>query len=102
MFNEILTGKASLENRPKDPYREPEVPDVSVPCDQCRKPFTKKATSPAVKCVQCHMDNAALEAAQHNMYASPVDDSGTRVMKVFLWIGVVILLGFIKYKIRYG
>jgi hypothetical protein len=102
MFNEILMGKASLENKPKDPYREPEVPDVSIACDQCRKPFTKKATSPAVKCVQCHMDNAALEAAQHNVYAPIGDDAGTRVMKVFLWIGVVIVLAVIKWQIRYG
>lgn len=104
MFNEILTGKASLENKPKeDPYREPSVPDVSIACDQCRKPFTKKATSPATKCVQCHMDNAAMENAQMNMYATPVkDDSGMAVLKVFGYIGLVILLVWIKWQIRYG
>lgn len=104
MFNEILTGKASLETKPKDPYREPDVPDVTVPCDQCRRTFTKKATGPATKCVQCHMDNAAREAAlTQNAYASPeATDAGWRVTKAFLWIGLVVLLGIVKWQMHSG
>lgn len=101
MFNEILTGKASLEQKPEDPYRQPQVPDVTIDCDQCRKKFTKKANSPATKCVDCHLSNAALENA-NNTYASPVhDDAGWRVMKVFIYIGVIVLLAIIKYNLRH-
>jgi hypothetical protein len=105
MFNEILTGKASLENKPKeDPYRVQSVPDVTVPCDQCRKNFTKKATSPATKCVQCHMDNAAREAAlAQNTYASPASsDPGMQVLKIFGYIALVALLIYLKWQIRHG
>jgi len=105
MFNDILMGKASLEDKPKqDPYREPVVPDVTVPCDQCRKNFTKKATNRATKCVQCHMDNAARDAALlPSTYASPeASDAGWRVMKGFLYVALVILVIYLKYQIRYG
>lgn len=106
MFNEILTGKASLENKPReDPYREQSVPDVSILCDQCRKTFTKKANSPATKCVQCHMDNAARDAAllQTNAYASSeASDATWQVVKIFLYIGLVALLIFLKWQIRHG
>ncbi len=105
MFNEILTGKASLENKPKeDPYREQHVPDVTVPCDQCRRNFTKKANNPGTKCVQCHMDNAARDAAlMPSTYASPqASDAGWQVIKVFLYIGLVVLLVYLKWQIRHG
>lgn len=104
MFNEILTGKASLEDKPKeDPYRAQHVPDVTIPCDQCRRTFTKKATSPAKKCVQCHMDNAAREAALHQAaYASPPRNDGMQVLKVFGYIALFILLIWVKWQIRHG
>ncbi len=84
---------------------EQEVPDVTIPCDQCRRNFTKKVNSPATKCVQCYMDNAAREAAlMQTSYAAPqeADDAAWRVLKVFLYIGVVALLVYLKWQIRHG
>src|SRR5690349_6897190 len=63
MFNDILTGKATLEEKhAASPYREATVPDVTRTCVTCSQAFTTKATSTATQCTGCHL--AGLEADQ--------------------------------------
>ncbi len=66
MFNEILTGKASLEDKPRetDPYRQESVPEISVICASCRKSFTTKVNSGAVRCSTCHLAFVQANSAQ--------------------------------------
>ncbi|HEY4057965.1 MAG TPA: hypothetical protein VGM39_15225 [Kofleriaceae bacterium] len=78
MFNEILTGKATLEPKPPmgGPYREPEVPNESRRCAHCRQAFAVPVTSHAHTCVTCQL--AAAQAASlpvnYNSYPAPQRD----------------------------
>ncbi|HEY4176210.1 MAG TPA: hypothetical protein VGM90_05245 [Kofleriaceae bacterium] len=72
MFNEILTGKATLEPKPPmgGPYREPEVPNEQRSCARCRHPFVVPATSAAQTCVSCQLSlaQASSPPANYNSY----------------------------------
>jgi hypothetical protein len=58
MFNEILTGKQTLDQPPvsMDPYRVESVPEVSVMCVSCLEDFkTKVQNKDAMRCPPCHV-----------------------------------------------
>lgn len=108
MFNEILTGKASLEEKPAaaDPYREPSVPDVSMTCPDCHKTFTTKVGSGATKCAVCHVLSAqAATAASGHTYENVHEAhlrSGTNAKLVSLLVTVGLGIGLVifKYQMR--
>jgi len=72
MFNEILTGQASLEPKPATggPYRENEVPNENRTCARCHGAFVVPATSTAQTCVSCQLSaaQAASPPANYNSY----------------------------------
>ncbi len=65
MFNEILTGKATLEPPPApvEPYREPSVPEVPVTCASCGTSFRVKVGVEQKLCARCNLAAAEANAA---------------------------------------
>jgi len=110
MFNDILTGKASLEEKPKsaDPYREESVPDITATCNRCHKAFlTKAGTSPAY-CGPCKaivaQSNAALSAQQFANVNANIrsSDNGYRILRVGIMIVIGIGLAIFKSGMRHS
>jgi len=103
MFNEILTGKATLEPPPPamagGPYRAPEVPNENRTCAHCRQTFVVPATSPAQTCVACQLANAQASSPSYT-YQNQADlqPSRTPFFVIRLAIAGVILLGGAIYS----
>ncbi|MDB4957099.1 MAG: hypothetical protein JWO36_4668 [Myxococcales bacterium] len=108
MFNEILTGKASLENKPPPagPYRESSVPDVTLTCTDCQKAFVTKAGSGATKCAVCHVlavqaNAAASSRAVENANATlRRSGSNATMFRIMIVVAIAIGLGIFKTGMR--
>ncbi len=109
MFNEILTGKASLEVKPPpaDPYREESVPaEITLKCLRCSKDYAAKGGAPAGNCGACNaiiaQQNAAASAAA--MYEAELqfnkNEASHGVMKLLLFIGFLVVVAFIRHQMR--
>jgi len=93
MFNEILTGRATLEPAPPTggPYREPDVPTEKRSCASCRHTFTVPVTSSAQSCVSCQL--AAAQAASPRVnYESPDYNIGPARDYTILYIRIAIAI----------
>jgi hypothetical protein len=109
MFNEILTGKASLEVKPPPagPYREESLPaQVTLSCVRCAKEYSAKGGTPPGNCGAC---NAII--AQQNAEASAQvmrdaerqfnkNQASHQIMKTLLIIGFLAMVAFIRYQMR--
>jgi hypothetical protein len=108
MFNEILTGKASIEPQPAvaDPYRQESVPDVSKTCVDCQQTFTTKITNPVTRCQRCHLTLVeANAAASARAYAETEAQLSRERTHAWIRRAVLILIcgtivAFIKYEMR--
>lgn len=108
MFNEILTGKASLEVKPPvDPYREESVPaEVTLKCLRCSKDYTAKGGAAPGNCGACNaiiaQQNAAASAAA--MHEAEVrfnkNEASHRVMKALLFVAFLVVIAFIRHQMR--
>ena len=109
MFNELLTGKATLDPPPMaaDPYRVESVPEVSVMCVSCLKDFkTKVHNSSAMRCPSCHVafvEANQVESARALASAEARFERSRRDTRLWLFaVGAVIslALGFIRYQMK--
>lgn len=93
MFNEILTGQASLEPKPATggPYRENDVPNETRTCVRCRAAFMVPATSGAQTCVSCQL-SAAQAASPPVNYNSYDYDLTPKRDYTFLYIRIAIAI----------
>ena len=106
MFNEILTGKATLEP-PQAPAQAAVVfLDVTHSCVRCTKPYLAKSDSVPGHCPSCHsvvvQENAAESARAYNAAAANIrsSEASVRLIKVLFVIAAAIVFGFIKYSMR--
>jgi hypothetical protein len=66
VFNDILTGKASIEppREPISPYRENNVPPVRHACVSCHETYAAPAGSPRDRCPTCQLAMVELNRQQ--------------------------------------
>jgi hypothetical protein len=106
VFNEILTGKATLEPPRMTVEQVAALPDVTHSCVRCTKQYTAKASSPPGHCSACNaivvQENAAESARAYNAAAANIRSSqaSVRLIKVLFVIAISIVFGFIKYSMR--
>lgn len=109
VFNEILTGKASLEVKPPpvDPYREESIPaEITLKCLRCSKDYTAKGGTAAGNCGACNaliaQENAAASAAAFREAEARFNknEASHAVMKTLLVIGFLAVIAFIRYQMR--
>ena len=108
MFNEILTGKASVELTPvpENPYRTEAVPNVSLTCVDCGTRYQAPIGTPVGRCGACHValvsrNQAASMAALHQSRAAiDARQRGHRWMRWALLAVVACTLGLIKRQMR--
>jgi hypothetical protein len=109
MFNEILTGKASLEAKPPavDPYREESIPaEITLTCLRCSKEYTAKGGTAAGNCGACNaviaQENAAASAAAFREAENRFNknEASHAVMKTLLVIGFLVVIAFIRHQMR--
>lgn len=108
MFNEILTGKASLDPKSPpliaSPIGEPVV-DQHRTCTTCGRPFVASA-SHHVKCGPCNVatiQQAQQESARNLAAAALRQQSDERTWTVLRWIFVALVglgLAFYRYGMR--
>ena len=90
MFNEILTGKASLEAKSNVPPF-PQEPPRPAPPQQVRTVSAAQYDANVLESAR------AMHEAEENFRRS---EASHRLMKGLLFIGLAILLGFIRYQMR--
>ena len=109
MFNELLTGKATLEPAPEPqaPYREPGVlPPLEHTCATCHRSYRGPAGSVAGTCASCQLAVRELDARNDALAFQQAEAAQQRVHnrhKLFVFIGglvVVALLGVFKFGMR--
>ena len=109
MFNELLTGKATLEPAPEPqaPYREPGVlPPLEHTCATCHQSYRGPAGSVAGTCASCQLAVRELDARNDALAFQQAEAAQQRVHnrhKLFVFIGglvVVALLGVFKFGMR--
>lgn len=68
MFNEILTGKSTLERAPEQasPYRTESVPQISLTCVDCAAHYQAPVGTPVGRCGPCHLAMASRNQAASN------------------------------------
>jgi hypothetical protein len=105
MFNEILTGKASLDPQPKplEPFREAgELPPVTETCVGCGRSFKAPANRIATHCASCMLQIAELNAANDRMAFVAAEAEAQRKQnsqRLFSIIGgIVVVAGLIVFK----
>src|SRR6185312_6104059 len=108
MFNEILTGKSSLEpaRTAESPYRTESVPQISLTCVDCHAHYLAPVGTPPGRCGACHValvarNQAASQAALYGSLAA-IDERrrGYRWMRWALLATVSVTLGLIKMQMR--
>ena len=108
MFNEILTGKSSLEPAriTESPYRTESVPEISLTCAECNARYVAPVGTPAGRCGACHValvarNQAASRAALYGSLAA-IDGRrrGHRWMRWALLATVSVTLGLIRMQMR--
>jgi hypothetical protein len=109
MFNDILTGKASLEPRPESesPYRQQAVlPPVRHACITCGERYQAPAGSSPGRCPTCHVAMVEENTRQSEHVARASEEQARRarrtwrVLRVVLGIAVAIAIGLFKYGMR--
>lgn len=106
MFNEILTGKATLEPPPQATPPAVGFLDVTHSCVRCTKEYPAKTGSVPGHCPSCHtfvvQENAAASARAFNAAAANIrsSEASVRLIKVLVVIAAAIVFGFIKYNMR--
>ena len=87
MFNEILTGQASLEQKAvvADPYRQESIPQITLTCVDCAKTYPANIGTPPGRCGACHVRFAeANAAASARAYAGVQDGIERRKRNAWL------------------
>ncbi len=107
MFNDILTGKASVapEPAPMEPYREQgALPPVTETCVGCGMSFKAPAGTVATHCPSCQLRTFELNAQNDRMAFLAAEEDHRRKQnsqRLFAIIGgVVVLIGLVFF--RYG
>lgn len=107
MFNDILTGKSSLEPQPTpmEPYREPgAVPPVDETCVGCGMKFEVPANTIATHCASCKLQIVELNARNDQMAYLAAEDDHRRKQnsqRLFAIIGGAVVL-IAVFAFRYG
>jgi len=103
MFNDILTGKATLEPKPQvvDPDREPSIPQVTLTCVGCKQTYPANTGTPPGHCRVCNLAiveaNAAASAralreVENRMRRSAVSHRVLKIIVVLLvGVGLVVM-----------
>jgi hypothetical protein len=105
MFNDILTGKASLDPKPAPgPYREQAaLPPISHACIACGQTYQAPSGSAPGRCSPCHVsfveENArqsalAVQAGQEHLRRS---EKSHRTMRTIFFITACLVAAAIKY-----
>jgi hypothetical protein len=93
MFNEILTGKASIEPKPAPlaPYREPgPVPPVTKTCVTCSTPYHAPASSPPGLCGRCNLEIAEANARVDRLGYLAGEEQARRAANSHRIMGIVL------------
>jgi hypothetical protein len=107
VFNEILTGKATLTPEPPTagPYRTETVPMVSATCIACLQPFTVRAGTPAQRCGPCHVAHVEANMAHDVAVRAGIRREAERrrrndkILRYTLTAAAIVALAF--YKLGY-
>ena len=107
MFNEILTGKATLEPPVVvDPYREGTTPEVTLTCTDCQESFRTKVGSGATRCGVCRVKVMEAQRAEnelaiaHATYSLQQSQSNAKVIRYVVIAVIGFGLAFMKYQMR--
>jgi len=98
VFNELLTGKATLEPapQPQAPYREPGVlPPATHACATCRRSYQGPAGSIAGTCASCQLAVREINARNDALAFQQAEAAQQRVQnqhKLFVFIGSVVII----------
>jgi cell division septation protein DedD len=94
VFNELLTGKATLDPppQPQSPYREPGVvPPVTHTCPTCRQAYRARAGSIAGTCGSCQEIQARNDALAFQQ-AEAAQQRVQNQHKLFVFIGSIVIV----------
>lgn len=105
MFNEILTGKTSLEPTPEPiaPYREPVVAIAARSCVSCNQLYRAPAHLPPGMCARCNLELVEINARNDRMgYLQGVEqarraESSHRLVAIVG--GILVLGGLVAFKL---
>jgi len=109
VFNEILTGKASLEPKPEPmaPYRElGTMPPVHHACVTCSQRYLAPAGSTASLCATCQLEIVEANARNDRLAFQLSEDQARRAARSHRWMAtiigtlVVVGLGLFRYGMR--
>lgn len=109
MFNDILTGKSSIEPKPApmDPYRQQGVvPAVKETCTGCGRTYETPSNTVATHCQSCRMQIFELNAQNERMAFHAAETEARRAQnshRLFAIVGgivVVIGLAFFRFGMR--
>ncbi len=109
MFNDILTGKASLEPKPEpqSPYREQAVlPPVQHVCVACGQRYKAPADSAPGRCPTCHVAMVEENTRQSALAAHAGQDHfrraarSHRMLRGFLVIAIGVGVALFRYGMR--
>jgi len=108
MFNEILTGKATLDPQPvsHSPYRTESVPQVTWTCVDCNANYQASVGTPRGRCGPCQLAMASRNQAASNaaLQASlaAIDERrrGHRWIRWALGAVLACVLAFIRMEAR--
>ena len=105
MFNEILTGKATLEAQPPQasPYREQAtLPSIKHACMRCQQTYSAPAGSTAGNCPACCMTVAALstDAVHRAMAEQARRDRSHKLFRGALFVVIAIGVAAFRWGMR--
>lgn len=109
VFNDILTGKASLEPKPEaeSPYRKAaELPPVNHNCLACGASYQGPAGSVAGRCPTCYVAMVTTNEAESNrirgeaLLGAEKSKRSMRIVKLTLFAGFAIAGGIMKAQMR--
>ena len=102
MFNEILTGKASLEPKPAAAIPPAALPPVQHDCIDCGRRYEAAAGSASARCGACHVAmverNTALSAQLMHATGDRMRRDARNRMIVRVVLGLVVSAGIIAFR----
>jgi hypothetical protein len=109
VFNEILTGKATLEQKPAaaDPYRQQSIPEITLTCSDCGATYKATVGTPPGRCGVCNVKLAerttAANAQAHAAMHAAVERSQRSHwwLKVALTVLICLAAGLCKMAMRH-